>query len=271
MTKFTVIVDNIEFEDIQGEWGLSILVEHNGKKILVDAGASTLFATNMKKLDKNIKDVDYGILSHAHFDHANGIPEFFDNNDKAKFYLRETTGEDCYFKKFFVKKYIGIPKQMLEKYKDRIELVSGDYELMEGAYLIPHKTSGLSAIGKRENMYRKARFGWKPDDFSHEQSLVLDTEKGLVIINSCSHGGAANIINEVAATFPDKHVYALVGGLHLFKKSEEEIREVSRLIKETGIDLICTGHCTKMRAYNIMEEELGDKVALLKVGFELEI
>ena len=81
--KMTVIVDNTPYNGISGEWGLSILVEHDGKNILVDAGASDLFVENMKALGKNIDDVDYGVLSHAHYDHANGIPRFCKENKKA--------------------------------------------------------------------------------------------------------------------------------------------------------------------------------------------
>ena len=158
---------------------------------------------------------------------------------------------------------------MMTHYADRIEIVSGDYELFDGAYLIPHKTSGLEAIGKREMMYQRTPNGWKPDNFSHEQSLVLDTDKGLVIINCCSHGGAVNIINEVSKTFPDKHVYGLIGGFHLFNKSEAVVREVAREIQKTGIDFVCTGHCTKEKAYDIMKEELGDKLEQMRIGLEM--
>jgi len=269
-TKLTVVVDNISYGEIAGEWGLCILADYNGKKILVDTGASELFASNLDKLGYDIKDIDYATLSHAHYDHSNGMPRFFKDNERAKFYLRETTGENCYFKKLFIKKYIGIPRHVLSDYEDRIQMVSGDYELYTGAYLIPHKTEGLEKIGKREMMYQKTDKGWQPDSFSHEQSLVLDTDKGLVIINCCSHGGAANIIKEIKTTFPEKHVYGLIGGFHLFNKSEKEIREVSKEILRTGIDYVCTGHCTKDRAYNIMKEELGDKLTQLRVGLEME-
>ena len=245
--KMTVIVDNTPNNGIKGEWGLSILVEHDGRNILVDAGASDLFVENMKALGKRITDVDYGVLSHAHYDHANGIPRFFMENKKAKFYLRETTAENCYAKKLIFRKYIGIPKNMTKNYADRLEYVSGDYTLCEGVYLIPHKIKGLEKIGKREMMYQKTKEGWKPDNFSHEQSLVFETDKGLVIINSCSHGG-----------------------FHLFNKTEGEIRKVSRNILDTGIDYVCTGHCTKDRAYSIMKEELGDKLEQLRVGLVIE-
>lgn len=269
-TRLTVVVDNIGSDDIQGEWGLSIHIQYGDKKILADVGASDLFADNLKKLGLDIADIDYATLSHAHYDHSNGMPKFFAENNKAKFYLRETTAENCYAKKFFVSRYIGIPKGILTDYADRIEMVSGDYELTEGVYLIPHKTKGLEKIGKREMMYKRTGRGWKPDDFSHEQSLVLDTDKGLVIINCCSHGGTVNIINEVSETFPGKRVYGLIGGFHLWNKPEKEVREIARAIKNTGIGFVCTGHCTKERAYAVMKEELGDKLEQLRVGLVMD-
>ncbi len=270
-TNITVIVDNKADNGICGEWGLSVLVEYAGKKILLDAGATNLFLENMTKLAINVEDIDYATLSHAHYDHANGLPAFMENNSKAKVYIRDNTSADCYAKKIIFRKYIGIPRKMLAKYADRIEMVSGDYKIMDGVWLIPHKTQGLESIGKRELMYRKTPRGWIPDDFSHEQSLVLDTDKGLVILNSCSHGGAQNIINEVKETFPEKNVYGLIGGLHLFNKSEEEIRNVAAQIRDTGIEYVCTGHCTKDRAYGILKEELGDIVNQMKVGYQVKI
>ncbi len=269
-TRMTVIVDNVSADGIEGEWGLSILIQLGDNKILLDTGASELFAENFAKLGFDIRDVDYGVLSHAHYDHANGMPKFFEENSKAKFYLRDKAAENCYHKKLFAKKYIGIRKNVLEKYKDRIEYVSGDYKLCEGAYLIPHKTAKLSRLGRRECMYCRTDRGWKVDDFSHEQSLVIETEKGLVILNSCSHGGALNIINEVKSTFPDKKIYAYIGGLHLFNKSKREVQKVAQELKESEIQCIYTGHCTKSRAYGILQEDLGDRLHKLHVGLKIE-
>lgn len=268
--RATVVVDNRKNGDIQGEWGLCIYIEYEDQKILLDVGASNLFARNAEKLGISLKEVDMAVLSHAHYDHANGMEAFFRNNDKAKFYLRETCGENCYFKKWFITKYIGIPKHILEKYPDRIIFAKGDTKLCEGVYLIPHKTEGLSEIGKREKMYQHRNRKWYPDDFSHEQSLVFETQKGLVIFNSCSHGGAVNIINEVAATFPDKKVYALIGGFHLFNKPVSEVQALGKKIRETGIAYVCTGHCTGGKAYAALQEELGDKLHQLQVGLVME-
>ncbi len=268
--KATVLVDNIANGELKGEWGLSIYMEYGDKKILLDTGASDLYLDNANKLNLSIEDVDYAVISHAHGDHSNGINSFFHKNDQAKMYLQEAAAENCYYKKWIFRKYIGLPKKILTVYNQRIEYAKGDYELCQGVYLIPHKTSGLDSIGKREMMYQKKADGWFPDDFSHEQSLVFETEKGLVIFNSCSHAGAANIIDEVARTFPNKKVYGLIGGFHLYNKSEKEIRELACKIKETGIQYVCTGHCTKERAYKIMKEELGDMLHQLQVGLVME-
>ena len=270
-TKLTVIVDNIGFDGIAGEWGLCILAEFNGKKILIDSGQSDLFAENLKKTGFDIKDIDYATLSHAHYDHANGMPRFFEENKKAKLYIRDAAKENCYRNNHFIfKKYIGMPKGMLEKYGDRIAKLSGDFKLMEGAYLFPHKTKGLEKVGMRDRMYQKKSGRMKYDNFDHEQSLVLDTDKGLIIINCCSHGGAVNIINEVRETFPDKRVYGIIGGFHLFNKTDEEVREVAKKIDDTGIQFVCTGHCTGERAYRILKEKLGDKLSQLHVGLKMK-
>lgn len=268
--KATVLVDNIADSGLSGEWGLSIYIEYHGKKILLDTGASDLFLKNAGKIGLSMKDVDYAVLSHAHYDHSKGMKAFFAENTKAKFYLQKEAAENCYFKKWVFRRYIGLPKNILTDCRDRIVCVDGDYELCEGVHLISHKTPGLEQIGRRENMARKTADGWKADDFSHEQSLVFETDKGLVIFNSCSHGGAANIINEVAETFPGKKVYGLIGGFHLYNKSEAEVRALAKKIKDTGIEYVCTGHCTKNKAYGILKEELDDILHQLHVNLVME-
>ena len=268
--RATVIVDNIGNDTLKGEWGLCIYIEYKNKKILLDAGASGLFLENAKKMNIPLEKLDYAVLSHAHYDHANGMEKFFGVNNHAKFYLRDGCGENCYKKKWIFRKYIGLPKGILGKYKERIVLAEGDYTITEGVSLLPHKTQGLDLIGKNENMYLREGSRWRFDDFSHEQSLVFDTPNGLVIFNSCSHGGADNIINEVSATFPNKKIFALIGGFHLYNKSEEFVRSFARRVKATGIEHVYTGHCTGKRAYQILKEELGDVVGQLKVGLVME-
>lgn len=270
-TKITVGIDNIAANGLKGEWGLSLMIEYGDKKILLDAGASALFLKNYEKLGFDIADVDYGVLSHAHCDHANGIPAFFEHNKKAMFYVSENTAPDCYGKILFVRFYTGIPKTMMSDYADRIVKVSGVYEITDGVYIVPHRAGGYPELAKKAHMLRKTSEGFKPDGFCHEQSLVIDSDKGLLIFNSCSHSGPENIISEVKKAFPDKKIYGYLGGLHLWDRPESDIREAARAFKSSGVEYVATGHCTKNRAYNILKEELGDRIEQFRTGLKIEV
>ena len=65
-----------------------------------------------------------------------------------------------------------------------------------------------------------------------EQSLIVKTEKGVVIIVGCSHSGVGNIL-ETASQLGKP--YALIGGLHGFSDFN--------LVKD--LTLICPTHCTQ--------------------------
>ena len=83
-------------KQLKGEWGLCVYTEFNGKRILLDTGASARFAKNAALMGIDISKIDAGVLSHAHYDHADGMQEFFDKNNHAKFYLRDAARENCY-------------------------------------------------------------------------------------------------------------------------------------------------------------------------------
>lgn len=261
-----ILIDNVSKNELVCEWGLAVYIEYKGHRFLLDTGASEKFTENAPALGVDLANVEYGVLSHAHFDHADGMAAFFEKNDRASFYLRKSSAENCYSGKGDGSKYIGIHRGFLDTYRDRIVYVEGDYELLPGVYLIPHKTSHLEEQGRSANQYIRIGENWYPDDYEHEQSLVFDTEQGMVIFNSCSHGGADCIIREVEKTFPGKQIYALVGGLHLFRKSPEDVEALAEKIRETGIQKIITGHCTGDEAMQILQEKLGDIVESIYTG-----
>ena len=286
--KIKVLVDNISGfvrdirnnntsqKQLKGEWGLCVYTEFNGKRILLDTGASPLFATNAADMGIDLATIDAGVLSHAHYDHANGMTEFFKKNNHAKFYLRESAAENCYHSykvlKFFTyQKYIGIRKGTLKRNASRIEFVNGDREILPGVTLVGHKTPNLDAIGKRAHMCVKENGKYRDDSFDHEQSLVFDTPKGLFIMNSCSHGGADNIVKEIEATFPGKQIYAILGGFHLFRTSDDRVKAFAERLRDLNVQKIYTGHCTGQRAYEILHEVLSDKVEQMHTGMEIEV
>ena len=266
-----VLMDNIEWNELIGEWGLSLLIDFGGHSILLDAGATGRFVENARAMGVNLKDVEVCVLSHGHYDHADGFERFFEENDRAKVALQRAATQRYYGKKWCFRRYIGMDRTMLRDNAERFVWVDGAQEILPGAHLIPHSTPGLKAIAARSNLYMRSGRRLEPDSFLHEQSLVLEENGGLVVFNSCSHAGPDNILREVRAALPDRPVRAYVGGLHLFCLREGEVRALAGRVRETGMARICTGHCTGQRAFELLREELGEGVTQLCTGMEMEL
>ena len=276
--KVQVLIDNISSftegerpRKLFGEWGLSVYVEFEGKRYLLDTGASHLFAKNAGVMGVDLSKVDIGILSHAHYDHANGMAKFFALNKTAPFYVRKGVAENCYhahklFGRLTYHEYIGIHKGWLKRFADRIRYAEGDMQIAPNVYLVPHKTAGLENIGERAHLSVKENGKFRYDSFDHEQSLVFDTPQGLFVMNSCSHAGADNIVKEIEATFPGKKIYALLGGFHLFRYKDDVVRAFAERLRALNVQKIYTGHCTGDRAYAILHDVLGDRVQQMRCG-----
>jgi len=290
--KIQVLIDNRKCSEnaspagccrseLQQEWGLSALVTFNEYQILLDTGASTNFAANAGAMNADLSAVDAAVLSHAHFDHSNGMEKFFEVNSRAAFYLRESAGENCYhthkFLKFFsYQEYIGIKRGWLKRYADRIKFASGTAEILPGVFLVGHNNEVFSAedraaIAARNGLSVKVNGKYRPDSFDHEQSLVFDTSRGLFIMNSCSHGGADNIVKEIEVAFPGKKIYAILGGFHLYRTSDSQVRAFAERLRELDVQKIFTGHCTGDHAYEILHEVLGDLAEQMYTGMEIEV
>ena len=283
--KVQILIDNIAGScaaqgerprKLFGEWGLSVYVEYDGHKVLLDTGASHLFAKNAKVIGIDLSQVDIGVLSHAHYDHANGMAKFFSLNKTARFYLRKGAGENCYhthklFRRFAYHEYIGIHKGWLERFAGRIRYAEGNAEIAPGITLVPHSTTGLERIGEMAHLSVKENGKYRYDSFDHEQSLVFDTPQGLFVMNSCSHAGADNIVKEIETAFPGKKIYAILGGFHLFRYPDVRVRAFAERLRELDVQRIYTGHCTGDRAYGILHDVLGERVQQMHTGMTIEI
>ena len=84
-----VLIDNITKSNLISEWGLSFYIEYEGHQILLDTGASDNFAKNAPRMRVKLKEIEYAVVSHAHYYHADGMPAFFEKNKTADFYLRK--------------------------------------------------------------------------------------------------------------------------------------------------------------------------------------
>lgn len=269
--RITVLSDNLSIEGLQSEWGLSFLIEHDGKRWLLDTGGSELFLENAGALGIDIADVDHAVLSHAHNDHSSGMEAFFRVNGKADFLVSSNAAENCWSGKLLNRHYIGLPHGVLDAYKGRIRRTGAVTEVEHGVWVIPHSAPCSARIARNAHLYVKAGRRFIPDDFSHEQSLVFETPEGLVIFNSCSHSGAGAVLEEVTAALPDRPVLAYFGGLHLFRMSDREVAAVADNLAGCGIGCIYTGHCTGDRAFGILKDRMGGNVMQFRAGMCIEI
>jgi len=269
--RITVLSDNIGCGDMKGEWGLSIHIDYAGRNFLLDTGASGLFLKNALKTGIDISDVDSVILSHAHYDHTQGIQAFFDVNAKAQVYLSPYARENCYGGTRLFHKYIGLPKGVLQRYGERFLRPDGVSNISDGVWIVPHSTPGLGILGRRNHLYQRNGFRFLPDDFSHEQTLVFEIGDGLVLMNSCSHSGPGVIVKEVQKVFPEKRITAYFGGLHLFRMTGTEVDSVADELVECGIGRIYTGHCTGQKAYDILRNRLGDRIEMIYCGMTVDL
>lgn len=222
--RVTILVDNLAARGLEAEWGLSIYVEYQGHAILLDTGASDRFARNADTLGIDLSTVSFGVLSHAHWDHGNGMGTFFARNPTAPFYLRQGCGETCYDKTPEGWRYEGLQRGLLTTFAPRIRYVTGDFSPLPASPSCPTRRRAWRSRGLAANNVPKGG-GPVASRMTFPTSRVcLSTPNGLVIFNSCCHGGADNIVREVADTFPGQPISAIVGGFHLYDTPAQEVR-----------------------------------------------
>ncbi|MCD7821507.1 MAG: MBL fold metallo-hydrolase [Clostridiales bacterium] len=274
----TVLVENTTGGALRGEHGLSLLVEWRERRVLLDAGQSGLFLENADALGISLTGLDACVLSHGHYDHAGGFAALFRRDPAARVYARKEAFEPHLSGSGGSIHPIGIPPEAAAR-RERFLPVENMTEILSGMYLVPHNTANLAQLGAKGKLYRQISGELLPDDFAHEQSLVLDTERGLVLFNSCSHGGAANILREAREAL-GKPVYAYVGGLHL--KGRRGGREVCALTPAETDDLcaafrreevshIYTGHCTGGPGLERLQQRLGKRVHAMTTGLRFVV
>ena len=98
--KWTVLSDNRSCDDsLETEHGLSVLLETDHHRILMDTGASDVFIRNAEKMGIDLSTVDYVFISHGHSDHAGGLKHFMEINNKAKIIVSHHAVSGKFFSK----------------------------------------------------------------------------------------------------------------------------------------------------------------------------
>lgn len=277
--KVTVLTENAPAEGLRSEHGLSLLVERDDARVLLDFGQSDAFARNATTLGLDLGLVDLAVLSHAHYDHADGMGTFFALNDLAPLYLSEACAEDCWSTKGGTADahYIGIKNGLLASYESRMIQVpvSQATAIAPGIHLVPHTTPGLAELGRHAGMYLHCGDAWTPDSFAHELTLVVETDETvnapIAVFSSCSHAGLPTIVAEARAAFPNHPIAAYVGGLHLVHATDDEILAIAKAIRTAGIGRLYTGHCTGSHALELLSKHLPQQVTALFPGLIFDV
>lgn len=260
-----------------GEHGFSAFIETAEGNFLFDTGSGHSVVPNSLALNKDLRTIRKIFLSHGHYDHTGGLPEvlklrgrvdvhahphvFLDRIDVFKEEDRE------------IKRFIGIRhnKRYLESLGANFVFNRDFIEVDKGLFLtgeVPRQTNFEKSDPR---LFTEVDGKTTQDLFLDDQSLVLDTEKGLILILGCAHAGMINIINHVIHKTGKQKFYAIVGGTHLDFLTPEQLEESIKSLKRMEIGKIGVSHCTGMKAAFRLHQEFGDRFFYGCVGSVLEV
>lgn len=269
MVLRTLLENNLsQNKALIAEHGLSFMVETEKIKILFDCSAGSAARKNAKKMHVPLKDADYVVLSHSHYDHAGGYPDMADHGVLAPLITGPKFFEEKYAREG--EKYVylgcGFGPSFLKKRGITHRICEECETLSEGCYVV----GGFKRIHDFEKVpsrfVRQTKDGMIADEFPDEVCLVLEREQGLVMIVGCSHPGILNMTESVRERF-GQPVYAVFGGSHLVEADGARISETMRLLRDMGIVRAGFNHCTGDAAQSRLLQG-GDGVAYshLKAG-----
>jgi 7,8-dihydropterin-6-yl-methyl-4-(beta-D-ribofuranosyl)aminobenzene 5'-phosphate synthase len=233
--KFTILYDNYLYEKgTKPDWGFSCLIEGTEKVILFDTGTQPeILFHNVDHLGVDLTRVEQIVISHDHHDHIGGLSKVLDRNHDVSVYLP----------------------------------VSFAYEIVRG---VEAKKAKVVSVDKPieicPNVYSTGEMGVQ----IKEQSLIINTKKGLIIVTGCSHQGIVNILKRAKELF-DRPIHLVFGGFHLGGMPDAKVEEIIRNFKELGVEKCGATHCTGDRPIELFKKAFGDNYVPMGTGRILEI
>jgi 7,8-dihydropterin-6-yl-methyl-4-(beta-D-ribofuranosyl)aminobenzene 5'-phosphate synthase len=271
--KVTVLCDNLAGPvSFKGEHGLSVQLQVEGRSFLWDCGQSDVAVHNSRLLGMDLRNLEGIGISHGHFDHAGGIMEILSASGPKKLFMHPKALEPKFFMAGEIKRYIGIPfqKDAIDSASAGVELSSEPRELMPGVRLTGEVPRVTEFEGFEANLFCQVDGVIQPDPFTDDQSLVVDTPEGAVVLTGCAHAGLVNVIKHVLES--SSKIKAIFGGTHLgLGASPERVSATLDFLEEVLPDRIVPCHCTGLNATVQLVERFKDRVVPGQAGLVLSL
>lgn len=267
--KITTLSEDTANHGFLAEWGLSVLVEADGVRVLLDTGLSFSAVHNAQLMGIDLSTIDCIVLSHGHADHTGGLRDVL----KIKGEVEVIAHPDIWSTKYVQRhqqtvRYNGIPfrREELESLGARFNLVREPFYITDNI-LTTGEIPMSSSYEKIDNdIFVKEAGTLHPDPLADDLALIIDTDFGLVIILGCAHRGIINTVRHAQDITGKKPVHTVIGGTHLFRASEERIEKTISDLKEIGIHKLGVSHCTGFHASARLAQEFEDKFFLNHAG-----
>lgn len=271
----TTLVENTSLlKEFKCKHGLSLHIKTNKHNILFDLGSNGLFIENAIKLNIDISDVDILVISHGHKDHGGALKLFLQHNSKAKIYINKDA-----FNKYYtsvlgaLKFYVGLDDRL--QFNERIIFTEDIFQIDEDICLFSNVPKKYETSNLNDSLFIKIDGKYYKDDFTHEQSLLIRENDKYILIAGCAHKGIVNIIDK-AEEIMDSNLSTVIGGFHLFNpvnKKSESLEFISNIAKNLNNKntIFYTCNCTGNKAFNILKENLKDKIMYLSTGQVIEL
>jgi 7,8-dihydropterin-6-yl-methyl-4-(beta-D-ribofuranosyl)aminobenzene 5'-phosphate synthase len=252
------------------EWGLSILVEVDGYKVLMDTGLDTSAARNAATMGIDLSEVDRIVLSHGHRDHTGGLRHVLNAMRKEIEVIAHPDIWAAKYSRTFSEKaeYAGIPfaREALESWGAVFSLSGRPVWL----------TDNIVTTGEipRHTEYEKidpdllVKEGGKlrTDPLRDDLALIIKSLMGLVVVLGCGHRGIINTLHHAQKITGVEQIHMVVGGTHLLHASSEQIDLTIAELKKLDVQKIGLSHCTGLPAASILFQEFGDNFFFNNTG-----
>jgi len=273
--KAIILCENYVFRNVGAiaEHGWAVFIETDQGNFLFDTGQGRAIINNAQYFKKDLSTIQGIMISHHHIDHTGGLYSVLEQTGEVIVYAHPGLFKNSYVIDEGKERNAGIPfrREILESKGAQFRFNTGFREIVPDLMLsgeIPRLTE-FEKGDKR--LLVKIGEEYAQDLILDDQTLFVNTKKGLVIILGCSHSGIINIINHIIKKTGQTHIRTIIGGTHLGPASEDTKEKTIKALKKFDIEKIGVSHCTGLETSMRLFQEFGDRFFFCNVGTEIEI